>query len=111
MFVSLGTKKKRRKKILESILCIHFSDYGVGCLAERNQTLMKRMAITIKKARPSHAERAFRINICQILSSIEPTDVAEVLTVGQIGILGEHAVSNLEAAGVLQFVLHLERVE
>ena len=41
----------------------------------------------------------------------EPTHVAEVLTMRQVRIFGEHTVGNLEASGILQLVLSLEGIE
>ena len=41
----------------------------------------------------------------------EPTHVAEVLAMGQVGILREHAVRNLKAACILQLMVQLEGIE
>ena len=41
----------------------------------------------------------------------EPAYIAEILTVRQVSILWIHTVANLEAAGILQFMLSLEGIE
>ena len=41
----------------------------------------------------------------------EPTNVAEVLTVWQVDVLGEHTVCHTEATAIVEVVLALEGVE
>ena len=64
-----------------------------------------------KKKRGQHVDVPASLDIYTVRRGLEPTNVAEVLTVRQVYILGIHTVCNLEGTSVIYAMDALEGVD